>query len=210
MRLPRTNKKWLLSTRRDRLRYLISKIITMWGAYNTKYPKMVNYYKNYIWDKCWYSAFFRRVRIKKIPYHIAIKPINMRWKHNIKTKIYEDWRECCNCWIYKKWKEFGRDRHTSTWYRTICITCRDKYKKEYRKNNQDKIKAYRLYRRKPAIWSKIALYKVRYIDWIPREDICVVLDRIKWKWNLIKSEIDWLERWVDFGDNIKSVKFYYL
>lgn len=175
-----------------------------------KHHKQLEFYHNYVWDKCSYSAFFARIHQQWLSYEEAIKPETLKWKHNIKTKYDEEWRVCVKCLEYKTRDKFHKNRvwlHNRT---SDCINCRNKAKREYRKRtNYQKDHEYKKRRRTLEIWTIIVMEKERYIDWLPREDKYIVEKYEFKKWYMIKSLIDWIYKWIDLNDNWTRPRFYF-
>lgn len=180
--------------------------MTAWWDNNIKYPDLVAYYRGYEWDKCKYTCFFARV-IRWIPNNKAILPESLRWKHNIKTKITNDWRVCTKCLEFKTRDKFSRAKSFKQWYSSQCLDCRNKTKRAYReKTNYSKDHEYKKLKRKLEIWQKIAFYDPVYVDGFPREDIRIVRDYKFKRWYQIQSIHTKLYRRLDINDNVKANK----
>ena len=119
--------------------------MTAWWPHHIKHHKQLEFYHNYVWDKCSYSVFFARIHQQWLSYEEAIKPETLKWKHNIKTKYDEEWRVCVKCLEYKTRDKFHKNRvwlHNRT---SDCINCRNKAKREYRKRTNCRSFIFELY-----------------------------------------------------------------
>jgi hypothetical protein len=51
-------------------------------------------------------------------------------------------KKCTKCGIEKELSEFHKDKYAKNGIHPVCRKCREKYKKEYRRNNKEKIREY--------------------------------------------------------------------
>lgn len=69
---------------------------------------------------------------------VKVKPPFTR---RTRLKRTEQWRECSQCWIFKSWFDFSKDKTnpTNNYRSANCKECRNEYKRKYREsNNKDK------------------------------------------------------------------------
>ena len=123
---------------------------------NIKYKELNEYYHNYKKAKVAYNVFRARVLRYWYKKEDAIKK-KLLFTRRTKLKKTQDWRVCSMCWQFKSWSEFSVDRsNKSNNYRTPnCKECRNKLKREYRKNWwKEKDREYRTKLRQTEYWKQ--------------------------------------------------------
>ena len=121
-----------------------------------KYKELNEYYHNYKWTKVSYQVFISRVIKYWYKKEDAIKK-KLNFTRRTKLKKNQDWRVCSMCRVFKYRNDFAVDRsNKSNNYRTTnCKECRNKLKREYRKNWwREKDREYRTKLRQTEYWKQ--------------------------------------------------------